>query len=184
VLQIVFEYYVWRPSLGRASVPCKSRRYHSAARQQSMLCPSTTCRAHQESTWLYMWRGSREQRSVGRSRPQRNLLRHEGKKKNWRTATQDRAPARTPHPTQVCPGSESMRAWEGVPGVGPVGREGGRGRQSRMSGERHAVCARRVGVLRLKGVGRRVAAGGPGATRRRRPSGNGHKERISHENRC
>ena len=82
----------------------------------------------------------------------RNLLCHCGKG-NWRTATRVRAPARQPAP----PGEPQIRARGRRHGTGN-GEGRGCGRQSRMSGERHAVCARRVVVRRPKGVGRGVAA--------------------------
>jgi hypothetical protein len=83
-----------------------------------------------------MWRGSRERHSVGRSRPQREIYCTIVAKEIGPGSGAGR-PAR---PTQCAldPLARTEvwhREWGG---------RGGCGQQSRMSGERHAVCAGRV----------------------------------------
>ncbi len=91
----------------------------------------------------------------------RGSLRHRGKRKGahggrvGRTATQGWVVPARPLPTRCTPDPRA-RERRCVPGRG---EEGGCGRQSgmSMSGERQAVCARRVDVQRPKGVGWVVA---------------------------
>ena len=130
---------------------------HSAARQRSKLCRSMTYRAQSAVTRRWRARHPRigqgawpacggvvgdgtasavADRSAQFTAPSWQC--HRGQKKIERTATQDWAPARPPTP----PGAPQIRA-RGQGCVPGVGREGGCGRQSRMSGERQAVCARR-----------------------------------------
>jgi hypothetical protein len=132
---------------------------HSAARLQSMLCRSTTYRAHQ----LIRWRGLTTRPAGGgvvvdgtasaAADRSAQFTTPSWQKENWRTATQGWALARPPSPTRST--SDPRVRTRCVPGSCGKGR--GCGRQSRMSGERQAVCARRVVVRRPKGVGRGVA---------------------------
>ena len=137
---------------------------HSAARQRSTLCRSTTYRAQQASRHgtvavsaapahparriACRWRGSRGRHSVGRSRPQRAIYcAIEAKKYSAPQRPRiGRWPACPTHPG--APGSARADRVHTVVGMG-----GGYGRRSRMSGERQAVCARRVVVQRPQGVG-------------------------------
>ena len=111
-----------------------------------------TYRAQQVSTWLYLWRGSRERRSVGRSRPQRAIYYRDAivAKENWRTATRNRAPACPPTP----PGALRTRAR--ADGAAYQGVGGGKVRSAiKNVGERHAN-------LRVTGCVRRDAHDGEG----------------------
>ena len=119
-----------------------------------MLCRSTPCHAHhQRARHQHIGQGARpacggEVGNGAASAAARNLLRHSSNKIGARRpGTGRRRPA---HPPPRC--TESALADGGGLGGG-CGR-----RQSRMSGERHAVCARHVGVRRPEGVWRGVAA--------------------------
>ena len=108
--------------------------------------------AHRARRLACPWRGSHGvgRHGVGRGRPQRAIYCAIVAKENWRTATQGwGAGPSSPHPVHP----ESARARTEV--RTGEGEEGGCGWQSgmSMSGERQAVCARRVDVRRPKGVG-------------------------------
>ncbi len=118
--------------------------------------------AHRAGHLACPWRGSR---GTARRRPRptaaRNLLRHHGKKKIGALRPRNgRPPAQPPSP--LAPGVPRIRAHANGGAYRVGSGEGGCSRVSRMSmsvlsGERQAVCARRVGVRRPKGVGRGVA---------------------------
>ena len=156
---------------------------HSAARQRSTLCRSTTYRAQHPSrdgggaaptqrAWPRPACGGVVvgRRSVGRSRPQRAIYYTIVAKENWRTATQDRAPARPTAP----PSGPRIRARGRR--CGPGSGEGGRVR-SAIKNVRRASCGLRGTRGRATPEGRWEGRGS--ATR----GGHGHKERIS-QNRC